>query len=368
MMLPLYLAGRQLSRPCSRPHTLAAEGAWGYCGQLPAAAELSLAGWAAEPRRFSARKHPTFGGGRKGWPPGGARSRIPVVPHPRGLVRGRERPSWLPQVRSPPSMPSKPFGKLRGVRSAPAAALTHRGCWRRARRRRGALSAGGGRGRLSRAMPSPHCPPWLLPAERPAPSARPGCPCSLRPPGACSAAGGCAGRAGLIHRRRRGARRQRGGRGRPGVPGPRCHPAERGGGAANGESSGNFQAVAAAGEVAPLSLRRLRPVAPSAPQERPWQPQQPPEQELPSPPAAPHAAPHPRPEAAPRGFGLPRWSATRARRAGDSSSRSRLHQGNLRGGIPDPPPPCPAPPLAPLSQSLSLPLCRGAIRNQAALV
>lgn len=54
-------------------------------------------------------------------------------------------------------------------------------------------------------MPSPHYTPWLVPAERPATSARRGCPCSLRPAGtaaappgcaACSAARGCAGRAG----------------------------------------------------------------------------------------------------------------------------------------------------------------------------
>lgn len=217
-----------------------------------------------------------------------------------------------------------------------------------------------------------------MPAERPATSARRGCPCSLRPAGsaatppgcaACTAARGCAGRAGRIHRRAPGAGGSTEGEGGRGRREPRCRPAVRGGGTGHGESSRNFQAVAAAaGGVAPRSLRRLGPVAPSALQERPWQPQQPPARQQPPPPAAPHGTLHPRPEAAPRGFRFPRWSATRARRVGDSSSRSPVHQGNLRGGIPDPPPPCPALPLAPLSQSLSLPLCRGAIRNQAALV
>lgn len=50
-----------------------------------------------------------------------------------------------------------------------------------------------------------------------------------------------------------------------------------------------------------------------------------------------------------------------------ASSRSRRHQGNLRGGTPDPADAVPGSAARP-SLSLSLPLCRGAIRNQAALV
>lgn len=135
-------------------------------------------GRAAEPR---GRRHPTFGVGRKGWPPGGARS-CTLWPGEAELAAAGAAPSLRALSRR--EVAGSPH------RSAPAAALTHRGCWRRARRR-GALSAGGGRGRLSRAMPSPHYTPWLVPAERPATSARRGCPCFLRPAGTAAAPPGC---------------------------------------------------------------------------------------------------------------------------------------------------------------------------------
>ncbi|XP_068883988.1 WAS/WASL-interacting protein family member 1-like [Aphelocoma coerulescens] len=295
-------------------------------------------------------------------------------------MRGRERPSWRPQVRTLPPSPHSPrppescgepaTQRTRGrphlpwlLATCPAAAgrAVSRG------RKRPTLQSNAltslhpmaGARRAPRDLGPPKLP--VLPQaggdrRRPAGLRCLHCRRGLRGPGRAHPPPASRGTA--------AARRARagGGAGTPAAALPRGAAA-----LATGRAPATSRRWRRGGGVAPLSLRRLRPVAPSAPQERPSQPQQPPAREQPPPPAAPHGVPHPRPEAAPRGFRLPRWSATRARRAGDFS-RSRMHQGNLQGGIPDPPPPCPALPLAPLSQSLSLPLCRGAIRNQAALV
>lgn len=191
------------------------------------------------------------------------------------------------------------------------------------------------------------------------------CRRGLRRPGRAHPPAGSRGRA--------AARRARAGGGAGNPPLPPCRegrrhwePGElrqlRGGGGRRG-----------AGGVAPRSLRWLRPVAGSVPQELL---QQPPPREQPPPPSAPHGPPHPRPEAAPRGFGFPRWSvsppaAELPRREGvEGRAPPHAPEGikeTCGAAFPTPPPASPALPLAPLSLRLS-PLCRGAIRNQAALV
>lgn len=331
-MLPLHLAGRQLSLPRSHSHTPAAEGTRGDRGQLPAAAELSPAGdGSGAPLAANAQLLGAAGRGDRQEEPGPASPwlRIPMVPHLRPgeaeLAAAGAAPSLHPLARR----------KVAGSpqRSAPAAALTHRGCWRRARRRRGSLSAGGGRGRLSRAMPSPHYTPWLVPAERPATSARRGCPCSLRPagtglhcrpglrgpgrahppPGSRGTAGGGAGTPlppcrGGRRRWERGELRQLpggggGGRGWGSRPAPsagsgRWHLQPR------RSAPGSLSSLLRGSSLVPRPCRTV-PRIPGRRQRR-W------------------------------AFRFPRWSATRARRAGDSFLRLPIPSGKLAGRHPRP--------------------------------
>lgn len=92
-------------------------------------------------------------------------------------ARPAETPIPLPgRVLIPLPHRPVPAGKLR-PRGRP-----HLGWRRRVRRLRGAPSAGGGRGRISRAAPARRSTPWLGPAERPASSFRPAENAAARPP------------------------------------------------------------------------------------------------------------------------------------------------------------------------------------------
>lgn len=233
-MLPLHLSGRQLSLPRSQSHSPAAEGARGRGAEPGAAAGLS---------RLSRRGRPAdtqlLGAAGRG----GRRE----APGPAPC--GEAEPA---AAGAAPSLHALARRKVAGSphSSAPAAALTHRGCWRRARRR-GSLSAGGGRGRLSRAMPSPHYIPWLVPAERPATSARRGCPCFLRPAGTAAAPPGCAARSGASTAGvpgHGGSAEGEGGRGRREPPAALPEGRRRWA----RESSGNFQGWRRRGSRAPL--------------------------------------------------------------------------------------------------------------------
>lgn len=162
--------------------------------------------------------------------------------------------------------PPRPRSPPREVVGGPPGA-PHLGWRLRGRRRRGAQSAGGGRGRVSRAAPSPHDTPWLVPAGLPSSSARRGAlPVLLQASGGRRGGPPSARRpAGLrrIHRRGPGARRRaavpaapvppfRGGRRRRESSGNRESPGGR-----ERASPGNFEAAAAG--VAPRSSRRPQP-------------------------------------------------------------------------------------------------------------